>query len=292
METLVLRLIFPLAAAVPLPVLYLLAYPLGWLLLLLHTNQRRITEINIRKCFPELTPEQRSKLTQQSLVEFAKTTLEMPKIWMAKKRDILSLVKDTTGEELLRDSLKNKQGVMILVPHLGSWELIGQYCSSKYPMTSMYRPQRSANMDAFILDARTRFDAQLVTSTNTGVKALLKRLQAGELVAILPDQNPGIGTGVFAPFFGVQANTPVLPTRLAQKTNALVLVAYAKRLHWGCGFCLHFEPTDAGLLDKDAESAAACMNAEMEKAIRECPQQYWWSHNRFRHRPEGEPPIY
>ncbi|MDZ7660781.1 hypothetical protein [Thiohalophilus sp.] len=82
------------------------------------------------------------------------------------------------------------------------------------------------------------------------------------------------------------------PTRLAHQHQAPVLCAWAERLPRARGFVLHFEPLDNAIAGPDPEQGSAIMNRELERLIRQCPEQYWWSHPRFRHRPEGEPPIY
>jgi len=101
-----------------------------------------------------------------------------------------------------------------------------------------------------------------------------------------------VGTGVFVPFFGVMTYTPVFAGRLAHRTGASVVMVVAERLPWGRGFRIKITPASEGLYSDDSNEAAACMNRDIENIIRTTPAQYWWAYNRFRTRPEGEPPIY
>jgi KDO2-lipid IV(A) lauroyltransferase len=139
---------------------------------------------------------------------------------------------------------------------------------------------------------RQRLGTTALPATAQGVRGLLKALKQNGLVIILPDQNPGKGTGIFVPFFGIAANTPVLPARLANKTHATVISAYAERLPLGKGYHIHFAPMSADIEQNDTQLATTSMNADLERLVRGNPEQYWWGYSRFRHRPAGEPRLY
>ncbi len=279
-------------AWLPLPLLHALAHPLGWLLYALRTRQRYYAQTNLNLCFPELDQAERRRLTRRSLVGTIKVLLESPLLFLGRANRVLNLVREVKGESLLEEGLKRGKGVIIVCPHLGNWEVAGLYVSRHYPMTNMYRPQRHPGMDSFIKQGRERFGAQLVPSNNQGMRELLRSLQRGKIIGTLPDQNPGVGTGVFVPFFGVMTYTPVFTGRLANRTGASVVMMVAERLAWGRGFRIKITPASECNYAADSKVAAACMNRDIEEIIRTTPDQYWWGYNRFRTRPEGEAPIY
>ncbi len=279
-------------AWLPLPLLHGLAHPLGWLLYALRTKQRYYAEINLELCFPELDRAARRRVAQRSLVETVKVMLEFPLLFLGRAHRVLKLVREISGESRLREGLARGKGVIIVCPQLGNWEVAGLYISRHYPLTNMYRPQRHPGMDRFIKQGRERFGAKLVPSTNQGMRDLLRSLQQGKIIGTLPDQNPGVGTGVVVPFFGVMTYTPVFTGRLANRTGASVVMVVAERLSWGRGFRIRITPASGCNNAADSTEAAACMNQDLESVIRTKPEQYWWAYNRFRTRPEGEPPIY
>lgn len=276
----------------PLPLLHLVAWPFGWLLYFTRNKQRHIAEVNLQLCFPSWTKTKRQSHVRRSLVETIKVFFESVKLWSAQSTSILRLVKGVDGEQLITEALNNKKGVLLITPHLGNWEIINLYCSSKYPITSMYRTQKSEFMDQLMRKGREQFGATLVPATQKGIRPQLEALKTNELVMILPDQNPSKGTNMFVPFFKVSTNTPVLPVRLAQKTGATIILAYAERLSWGRGFKICFESVSNELYNEDLAKAATAMNLELENLIRQKPEQYWWGYSRFRQRPEGEPKLY
>lgn len=279
-------------AALPLPLAHGLGTIMGWGLILIPNELRRISRINIPLCLPELDPTQQRRLLHASLLEAGRTMSEAGALWLWPAPRLLSLVETVSGEQQLRAAMESGKGAILAVPHLGAWEMIGLYCSRHYPMTSLYRPPRLAEMDQVVRRGRERLGARLVPVDAGGVRALYQTLGRGELVGILPDQEPGAGNGIFAPLFGVRANTMVLLSRLAIKTGAPVIFGYAERLPHGRGYHLHFLPAPATINAQPLEASVAAMNQMVEKLIRQQPEQYQWGYKRFRTRPAGEEKLY
>jgi KDO2-lipid IV(A) lauroyltransferase len=172
-----------------------------------------------------------------------------------------------------------------LTPHLGSFEIAARAYSERFgsrqPMTVLFRPARQASLRALVATARLRPGLHTAPTTMAGVKQMLKALRQGQSVALLPDQVPPQGLGVWAPFFGRPAYTMTLSARLAQQSGAVVMVAWGERLAWGRGYKVHVKPL-AEELPADATQAATRINHAMEQLIAECPQQYLWAYARYK----------
>jgi KDO2-lipid IV(A) lauroyltransferase len=87
--------------------------------------------------------------------------------------------------------------------------------------------------------------------------------------------------GVWAPFFGRDAYTMTLSVRLARQAGATPLLAWGERLPRGRGYVIHLRALREPLAD-DMRQAAAQVNAEMERLVRECPAQYLWGYARYK----------
>ncbi|MDZ7686535.1 MAG: hypothetical protein U5O39_17395 [Gammaproteobacteria bacterium] len=122
---------------------------------------------------------------------------------------------------------------------------------------------------------------RLVPASLAGIRAQYQRLRDGGAIGSMPDQEPAVHTGVFAPFFGVDCLTSELVPDLVRKTGATPVVAWCKRLRDGAGFEVVMQPLSG-------ELTAEAMNAAIERAVRTAPEQYLWSYKRFRTRPDGE----
>lgn len=278
-------------ALLPLKVVHFLGKIIAKLTWITNSRIRKIAEKNIQLCFPELNTAQQIELVKKVLHETGKVILETGKMWQLSSTQTLSLVKETEGEHLIKQAQAAGRGVILAIPHYGSWELVGLYCAKYYAMTSMYAPQENPQADNLMRNARQRTGAKLVPTDINGIRAMSKALKQAELVAILPDQSP-YSNGLFVPFFGHPCYTMTLLPKLAQKTNAVVLYTYAQRLEDSSGFKMIFRESRVDLAELDLETATTEMNLDVEKLIRETPHQYQWTYKRFKRQPEGEKSIY
>lgn len=266
---------------------------LGWLSAWVPNEHRDVSERNVRLCFPELPPREQRMLVRESLAEAGKTLTETFALWFGPVSRSLALVREVRGAEAFEAAVARGKGVLLISPHLGSWEVIGLHVGARHPMLCMYRPPRMEQLDAIIREGRQRTGTRIVPTDAHGIRALMQALKGGEVVGILPDQDPRDASGaVFAPFFGVQANTMTLISRLVAKSGAAPFFTFAERLPKGRGFILHLIPADPAIADTDPVRATTALNAGVEQCVRMAPEQYQWSYKRFRTRPEGEPRRY
>jgi len=255
---------------------------IGWMLWVIPSNARHVTLTNIRYCFSHLTPKQQQQLAKDSLKSTVRTTLEISSIWRDPFYWVNHKINGVEGRELLDDALAKQQGVIVIMPHLGNWELLNPYLAKIAPFASLYNPPKIAALDSYIKDAREKTGAKLSPTNSHGVGQLLKHLRTGGVTCILPDQVPKKSNGyVEAPFFGKEANTMTLVNKLAKKTGSKILCAHAMRE--GDNFKIIFHKPCDKLLNNDLYISACGLNGAVEKAINFCPEQYQWSYKRFKH---------
>lgn len=292
MRGLLVKIIIYCSALFPLPFAHWLGSLLGMLLFHVPNRHRHIASVNIARCFPQLDAQQQTSLLRSTLIELGKSIFEVGALWRWPRTKVLALIKEVSGEQHLDAALEKGKGVILALPHLGAWEIIGMYGSARHSMTSLYHPPSLAAIDTLMRTSRERLGATLVPTDTSGVRALYHALKQNHIVAILPDQDPGDSGNVFAPFFGISTNTMTLITRLAQKTGAEVLFSFAERLPQGKGYHLHFLPASEFILNNKPVTAATALNNGIEQCIKYCPEQYQWCYKRFKKRPEGEANFY
>jgi KDO2-lipid IV(A) lauroyltransferase len=287
-EALVRNLMY-LLARLPLGVLQWLGSGIGLLIGSWPNKQRRNALINIGLCFPELAPREQVRLRNRNLREFGKTYVEIAYLWLRPAEQVLALVREVRGGELLQR--RDGKGLIVLSPHLGAWELAGLHLAAQGPTAIFYKPQKY--LDDLILASRARSGAELAPITAKGIRVLVQALERGDYVGVLPDQEPKADKGaVFAPFFGVPAFTMLLVNRLSRRTGAPVIFMFAERLRGEGGFRMHCIPAPAGIDSEDDIEAATALNLGIEQCVAVCPEQYVWPYKRFRRRPDGAPGIY
>lgn len=259
----------------------------GRLVALLPTGSRRVTEINLGIAFPGLAGVELRRLVCNCLAHQGRTMAELGFMMTRPRRHVLALVRQVSGEQPVREAIDAGRGVILAGLHLGAWELVLAYCSTRYPMTTLFRPPRPRELGPWMRAARERFGTRMSPAGVKGAGAVLKALQKGEMVGIAPDQDAGDGAGIFVPLFGMLANTTMLPSRLLARTGALLVLAYAQRLPGGSGFHLHFVPASDEVYETDVLRSAGALNRDIERCVRALPEQWLWAYRRYRIRPVG-----
>ena len=275
-----LKFLVALFARLPLPVAHRIGAVIGWFVYGLSPRYRARLRENLAASGVAADEGEFNKLIRANISESGKSILELPYIWLRPSADLLAKVTTRNGWDAVSAALAEGRGLIMLTPHLGSFEFIGRYLATQFPITVLYRPPKLAWLEPIMRAGRERDQARLATTDIRGVRTLLKTLKQGGALGILPDQAPGDGDGVWADFFHRPAYTMTLIRRLQQRAGAPIISMYAERLANNGGFALHFKRI-ATLADDDA-IAARQMNAAMEDLIRDCPSQYLWSYNRYK----------
>jgi KDO2-lipid IV(A) lauroyltransferase len=260
----------------------------------LDAREARVSRRNLELAYPGLAPAEREALHRAVLRNTALQGLEMLAFWTRPHARNLARLRERHGEALFDAAIAAGRGVIVAAPHYGNWELLNQWLAARTPLAILYKPPESKVGEAFL--RRVRADdasaarVEQVPAEGSAVRRLLRVLQGGGVVGILPDQQPKGGDGVFAPFFGIDALTMTLLPRLAARTGATVLFAYCERIDaTGAqpAFALRIEAAPDGIASDDAAEGARGLNAAVERIARRDPAQYQWTYKRYSRRPPG-----
>ncbi len=273
-------------AVMPLKWLHGIARFWGWLMSIIPNRAARTTARNLAVCFPELENSERNRLARQSLQHTACTMFEMGKAWMLPIEKTRALVVAESGVDAVRETIAENRGVILLAPHLSNWEILGLYAQNNIPTSFMYQPPSNPAIDRLITEARSRSGLKMAPTSRKGVSQVIRALQDGEMVGILPDQVPPDESGIFAPFFGQTAFTMTLVSKLAQRTGARVFCGFARRIPGGGGFKAIVQEARADIYSDNLEQSVTALNASVEDLVSMEPAQYQWEYKRFRRQPD------
>ena len=251
---------------------------LGQLLFIFNSDAKNASKQNLEICFPNLSPGELRKLLKKVLIETGKSLTESGLIWNQSFKENTKLIRNIHGENYLESPKKT----ILLVPHIGCWEITGRVIAEKRKITFMYRPLRSSKQNEYLFARRNQGNLTMASADKSGILKIQRALNNGELIGMLPDQDPGKDGGIMAPFFNKEVNTMTLLARLAKKHNAQVLMFWANRLEKGRGYDLNIEPVDLTGNGEDIESYTKVMNKSIESLIRKTPEQYMWGYRRFK----------
>ncbi len=271
--------------------LHALGGALGWAGYLLSPTYRRRLNDNAARAGVTLA-ERRA-----AVADAGRLVMELPRLWLRPRSQAINDPVRWEGAALLETLLARGKGLVLLTPHMGSFEVSAQAYAERFgarqPITVLYRPARQAWLRELEATARARPALATAPATLAGVRLMLRALKRGETVGLLPDQVPPDGMGVWVPFFGRAAYTMTLAARLVQQTGAAVAVLWTERVASGAGYVVraielpHPLPTQAG---DDAASALA-INRSMEAVIRMKPSQYLWGYHRYKNPRQAASPT-
>jgi Kdo2-lipid IVA lauroyltransferase/acyltransferase len=280
------RLIFRVLAALPLTWAQAIGALLGGLVYRLGAGGAKRARQHVGFAMPSVPAAERAAIARASHINQGRLIGETAHIWL-RPEATLARVENVTGWQHVEAARARNQAMLFLVPHLGGFELGGQYLNERIPMVALYRPPKLAALAPLMKAGRDRGEGETFSADLAGVRNILKAMKAGKSLMILPDQAPQEGEGVWAPFFGHPAYTMTLAARLAEKTGAAPLLVSVPRTK-AAGFEIIIEPLPAPL-PQDRLAAATLINQAVEHVALRHPQQYQWQYNRYKH-PAGAPP--
>jgi len=271
-------------AALPRGVVEVLAHTSAWCMWQSNGRLRKVTEYNLAISMPGIAVAERVRLARQSLYELNLALLQLCRTYAWPPARLDGLVERVIGLDILDAAVAHGKGTVMIMPHLGNWELANMVLGKNYSLTGMYKNGKSAVFGSIILKARQRRGTRMVAADVSGVRVLLKTLKSGEIVIILPDQVPPKSLGEFAPFFGEATLTMTLVTNLIQSTGARAVCCYCKRLPNGT-YELRIESVDDDIYSADRAVALAGLNKSVERCVMNCPEQYQWQYKRYKYLP-------
>ncbi len=263
---------------------------MGVMMALFATAAYKTTMQNLDHCFPDKSPQEKTALARSRMKHLGQAFFETPGLWRRSSKWLQSKIVAIEGESHLKEAIANDRGTILLIPHQGNWEVIGLWVATQTAMTSLYQPPKNSLLGNWIKKSRERTGATLVPTNVRGVAALLKALNRGETVAILPDQQPPKASGDFALLFEKPALTMTLTYNLLNRSNSQALFCTALREKGG--WRLHFSPADQAIYSDDQAISLKAMNLGVEVIADQAMDQYQWEYKRYRTQPDGYPPIY
>lgn len=277
---------------VPLPLMRVVAQIGAWIAKLTNASIYRSIDRNLMLVNPSMADKDRAHLATEALHHQMISTADSLKSWAMPPEWSIKQIKAVHNIEIFKEGLAHPNGMLAIVPHIGTWEMMNAWINQFGKPVIMYKPVKSKAMDRFILQGRQRLNATLVPTDGTGVKAIFKTLKEGGFSIVLPDHVPDPSGGVIIPFFGIPTLTSTLASKLAQKTQCALVGLSCIRRDDNNGFEIFcYRLDDPDLCDKDIEVATQALNNAMQRMIEPHFSHYMWGYRRFKFTPFGENPY-
>lgn len=275
----------------PYPVLLVLGRVLGLLMYAGAGRRRHIARRNLELCFPELSRSDRERLLRQNFMSTGIAFFEMAMSWWWPRWRLQRLVQ-IEGLEHLQLASAAGQGVILMAIHFTTLEIGAALLGQRHTIDGMYRAHKNPLFDYVQRRGRERHNADAIAIEREDVRSMLRHLRQGRAIWYAPDQDYGAKQSLFVPLFGVPAATVTATSTFARLGRAQVVPMQQSRLPGGRGYRIRLEPAWQGFPSESLEQDCVRINQWVETAIAAHPEQYLWTHRRFKTRPDGEAKVY
>jgi len=274
-----------LSVFLPGTVTYRLGIMIGMLIYRFMPERRRVARINLKQAFPNYSKEEIDALNKKAFKNLGVSVFETGTAWFVKD-SVLKQRYQVEGEEHIKKAIAKNKPIILLTGHFASMEisgrLIGFHCNK---ISDVYKKARNPLFNAIMVHYRSIFLDDLVVNKN--VRGIIRGLKEGYATLLLPDQDFKRQDIVFTPFLGGIASTLTATAKLAKITDATIIPFYPIRLAKGQRFKLIIMPELKDFPTDDILADSALINKTIEKMVYNNPEQYLWSHKRFKTKPNG-----
>ncbi|MBI1798739.1 MAG: lysophospholipid acyltransferase family protein [Candidatus Eisenbacteria bacterium] len=244
--------------------------------------RRRVAEANLALAFPERDAAERGTILCAHYRELGRVSAEYARLASLVHAPGDEVVAEVQGLEHLIRARDQGRGAILLTGHFGNFELLGAWLGRTHPVSFVVKPLSNPGMERWIAAQRAAAGVECV-QLGAGMRGAFAALRANRWVAMLADQDAR-RAGVFVPFMGRAASTPVGPATLALRSGAPIVMGFDRRLADG-RHRLTIEPR-LEIPDRDAPDAVlrltAAHTARLEARVRESPEMWFWLHRRWK----------
>ncbi len=265
------------------------------LLYLLVGRYRRVAYRNLQLAMPQLSAAERRRIVRGVYRNLGRMLAEFARFSRYTRENVAEVIA-YDGLENYREAARRGGGVLYLTGHLGAWEL-GAFAHSVYghPLRVVIRALDNPRLNELV-NARRTLAGNRILEKRDFLRGILEALKNNEAVGILMDQNSSLEEGVFVDFFGVKASTTAGFAKIALRTGAAVVPAFAFWEPAERRYRLRFDPplelVRTGDAERDVVANTQLFTRVLEEHIRRRPDQWLWIHRRWKTRPPGDPPLY
>jgi heptosyltransferase II len=269
------------AAALPLPFLFVFGELLGICAWMFSGKYRRLATRNLEIAFAnEKSPGELRRLVLRHFRRLGANLLCSAKLTQMAPEKILEHVEVENIESMARE-FRAGVPVVLILSHLGTWEVFAQLMPKFVGFvrnSSVYQGLGNRFIDKHVRRTRSQTGLELF-DRHDGFEPVIELLRSGGGVGVLSDQHAG-DHGVWTPFFGRLASTSPLPALLAKRTRAALIAAgvyTTGRARWRMVFTERFDENGASVAVLTSK-----INQVIEQQIRRAPEDWFWVHNRWK----------
>ena len=185
------------------------------------------------------------------------------------------------GQEILNDIKENNKQVIFISGHLSNFELMAMFIEkSGIKLSAIYRPLNNIFLNGIMENIRKKYICKnQIKKGLAGLKKLIKLKKKNYSTALMIDQR--VSEGILSPLFNEKALTTTIPAQLVKKFNIPIVPVYIERIN-GLKFKITINQPLSFPQNLSQQQITDNLNQILEKFILSKPENWIWSHNRWK----------
>ena len=243
-------------------------------------RSKNLIHSNIKKAIPNSNYEELNKITKLMWNNYGRIFAEYMFIKEFRLGKLKSKIK-IEGQEILDDIKKNNKQVVFISGHFSNFELMAMHLeNSGIRLSAIYRPLNNIFLNKIMERIRKKYICKnQIKKGIGGIKKLINLKKSNYSTALMIDQR--VSEGIKSNFFNNEALTTTIPAQLVKKFKIPVVPIFIERIN-----NLNFKITINKPINFSNETSIKNITDELnqilEKMIINKPEQWIWSHNRWK----------
>ena len=244
-------------------------------------RSNKIIISNLTKAFPKLSLQEKKILSEKMWFNYGRILAEYMYIKYFREKEKFSNLITIENQNILEKIKKESKPVIFISGHFNNFELMAmQIDKAGIDLTTIYRPLNNIFLNPLMERIRKKYICKKqIKKGIAGTKELLQNFKNGSSIALMIDQR--VTEGVMCEFFGQKARTTTIPAQFVKKFNAKIVPVYIQRFD-NNKFKLEFDGIIEFKSDETLDAITLKLNKILEEMILKNPDQWIWTHNRWK----------
>ena len=244
-------------------------------------RSNKIIISNLTKAFPKLSLQEKKILSKKMWFNYGRILAEYMYIKYFREKEKFSNLITIENQNILEKIKKESKPVIFISGHFNNFELMAmQIDKAGIDLSTIYRPLNNIFLNPLMERIRKKYICKKqIKKGIAGTKELLQNFKNGSSIALMIDQR--VTEGVMCDFFGQKARTTTIPAQFVKKFNAKIVPVYIQRFD-NNKFKLEFDGIIEFKSDETLDAITLKLNKILEEMILKNPDQWIWTHNRWK----------
>jgi len=243
-------------------------------------RSKNIIESNILKALPYSNKSEIKKISKMMWHNYGRILAEymfIKEFRMSKVKNNIEII----GQEKLDTIKENNESVIFVSGHFNNFELMAMHLEkSGINLAAVYRPLNNKFLNFIMEKIRKKYICKnQIKKGISGTKQLLSFFKKKTSIALMIDQR--VSQGIKSNFFQHEAFTTTIPAQFVKKFKCKIVPIYIERTQ-GVNFTITIHDPLEYSSTESVESITLGLNILLEKMILKNPEQWIWSHNRWK----------